>query len=290
MTAQNPRLGIALMILATMIFAIQDALSRHLAGTYNAWMVVTVRYWFFGLFVVVMALRAPGGLRRAIRTHHPVIQMARGAMLALEIVMVVVAFTLLGLVGAHALLATGPLFVTALSGPLLGERIGWRRWSAIVAGFVGVLVILRPGIDVISPTALLVLLAALIFATYQVATRYVGRRDGAMVSLFWTGTVGALVLTPLGLWHWQWMSGADWGLMGLLCLTGVLSHWLLIRTFEVAEASAVQPFAYLQLVFAALIGVNVFGETIALNVVIGAGIVVGAGLFTIWRSGKVAAG
>lgn len=285
-TAQNPRLGIILMITAIMIFAVQDALSRHLAGTYNAWMIVTIRYWFFAVAAVVLTARQPGGVMRAIRTRHPLVQTFRGVALALQIGVVVLSFTLLGLVGTHALMASGPLMVTALSGPLLGERVGWYRWAAISAGFVGVLVILQPGFAVISPAALLALGATVVFALYQVATRYVGQHDNALISLFWTGTVGAVALTPIGLWWWEPMISSDWALMAVLSFCGVLSHGLLIRTYEIAEASAVQPFSYLQLVFAALIGVNLFGETITANVVIGASIVVGAGLFTIWRTAR----
>ena len=104
-----------------------------------------------------------------------------------------------------------------------------------------------------------------------------------MVSFFWTGTTGAVVMTAIGIWHWEPMSAPDMGWMALLCCTAALSHWCLIRAYEVAEASAIQPLAYLQLPFAAMIGLFVFGESLRMNVAIGAGIVVAAGLFTLWR-------
>ncbi|MEL7167566.1 MAG: EamA family transporter, partial [Pseudomonadota bacterium] len=100
---------------------------------------------------------------------------------------------------------------------------------------------------------------------------------------FWTGTVGAVAMTGVGLWYWEPMVRGDWVWMGTLCLTGALGHWLLIKCYEVAEASAVQPFAYFQMVFAALVGLTVFGEALAWNVVLGAAIIVAAGLFTWWR-------
>ncbi|MFN3953834.1 MAG: DMT family transporter [Pararhodobacter sp.] len=286
MTEQNTRLGIWLMIATTFVFAMQDGISRHLAGEYNVFMVIMVRYWFFAAFVIAIARRKAGGIRQAARTRRPVIQALRGLILAAEVCVMVAGFVLLGLVESHAVFAVYPLLVAALSGPLLGEHVGWRRWVAIGIGFLGVLIILQPGFGVFQPAALIPLLAALMFAVYGLLTRYVAREDSAAVSFFWTGTAGAVFTTAVGMWFWEPMSATDWAWMGLLCLTAALSHWLLIRAYEVAEASAIQPFAYLQLVFAAALGITVFGETLRPNVALGAVIVVFAGLFTLWRARK----
>lgn len=282
-TAQNNRLGIALMSATALVFAAQDGISRHLASEYNVFMPVMIRFWFFALFVMALAARAPGGIRAAIHSHFPALQITRALLLALEICVMVAAFVKLGLIASHAIFTTYPLMVAMLSGPILGERVGWRRWSAIGVGFIGVLIILQPGYAVFSPWALVPFAASAMFATYSLLTRYVARKDAASVSFFWTGVAGALALTPVGLWHWQWMTAADWGWMGLLCCTAALGHWLLIRAYEVAEASAIQPFSYLQLVFVSVLALVLFDETLTLNVVIGAGVVVAAGLFTLWR-------
>jgi drug/metabolite transporter (DMT)-like permease len=280
---QNTRQGIWLMIATTFVFAIQDGLSRHLAGSYNVWMVVMLRYWFFAVFATALVARAPGGLRAAVRSNLPRIQIFRGVLLALEICVMVLGFVALGLVESHAVFATYPLLIAALSGPILGEKVGWRRWTAIAIGFAGVVIILSPGSGVFTVTALIPLAAATMFALYGLLTRYVGRVDSATVSFFWTGIGGAVVMTAIGVWHWEPMSAPDWAFMALLCCTAALSHWLLIRAYEVAEASAIQPFAYLQLVWASGIGLWLFGETLRTNVAIGAGVVVAAGLFTLWR-------
>jgi drug/metabolite transporter (DMT)-like permease len=277
------RLGILLMVATTFVFAIQDGLSRHLAEHYNVLMVVMIRYWFFAGFVMLVASRRAGGLRAAAATTQPLLQAARGLLLATEICVMVLAFVLLGLVKSHAVFVCYPLLVAALSGPLLGEQVGWRRWSAIGIGFLGVLIVLRPGFGVFQPAAAVPLLAATLFALYGLLTRRAARRDSAATSFFWTGTVGAVAMTAVGIWSWEPMVARDWGFMAALCVTGAFGHWLLIRCYEVAEASAVQPFAYLQLVFAASIGVLVFGEMITANVVMGAGLVICAGLFTLWR-------
>ena len=288
MTAQNIRLGIMLMIATTFVFALQDGISSHLAGKYNVLMIVTIRYWFFAAFVIAIARRQTGSVRKTAATTQPALQIFRGLLLASEICIMVWGFVLLGLVEAHAIFTCYPLLIAALSGPILGENVGWRRWVAIGVGFVGVLIILQPGITVFSPAAAVPLLAALMFALYGLLTRYAARRDRTATSFFWTGVVGAVALTPLGLWMWEPMIGSDWWWMIMLCITGVTGHWLLIRTYEVAEASSVQPFAYLQLVFASAIGLSVFNETLALNVAIGAGLVVSAGMFTLWRARSAA--
>jgi drug/metabolite transporter (DMT)-like permease len=190
----------------------------------------------------------------------------------------------LGLVESHAVFACYPLLIAALSGPVLGENVGWRRWVAIGVGFIGVIIILEPGFGVFDPRAVVPLASALMFALYGLLTRFAARKDSAATSFFWTGTVGAVAMTAVGIWFWEPMTGPDWAWMGLLCITGAAGHFTLIKCYEVAEASAVQPFAYLQLVFAASLGIVVFGEGIEWNVVLGATIVVAAGLFTLWRA------
>ena len=272
------------MCATSFVFAVQDGISRHLATEYNVLMIVMIRYWFFAAFVIAIAAHNEGSIRKAAATSQPIVQITRGLLLAIEICIMVFAFVKLGLVESHAIFACYPLLVAALSGPILGESVGWRRWTAIGIGFVGVLVILQPGVGVFSPFAVVPLTSAILFAVYGLLTRYAARRDKAATSFFWTGVVGAVGTTCVGVWFWEPMIGSDWFWMSTLCITGVTGHFLLIKTYEIAEASAVQPFAYLQLVFATSIGLSVFGEELEANVAIGACIVISAGLFTLLRS------
>lgn len=281
--SNNIPLGIMLMIATTMVFAVQDGLSRHLAENYNVLMVVMIRYWFFAAFVIALALRKAGGIRKAAATTQPAVQILRGVLLSAQICTMVLGFTILGLVESHAVFTCYPLLVAALSGPILGEKVGWRRWAAIGVGFIGVLVILQPGLRVVDPAAAIPLAGAAMFAVYGLLTRYVARRDNTATSFFWTGVTGAVVMTAVGVWFWEPMTPGNWLLMGTLCITGVTGHWLLIRCYEVAEASAVQPFAYTQLIFTVIIGLSVFNEVLRPSVVLGAGMIVAAGLFTLWR-------
>lgn len=279
----NVPLGILLMVGSTIVFALQDGISRHLAGAYNTWMVVMIRYWFFAAFVIFLAARSRGGLRAATRTEQPLLQIFRGLLLAGEVCVAIYGFTVLGLIQSQAVFICYPLLVAALSGPVLGEKVGWRRWVAIGIGLVGVMIILQPGGGVFNPAAIIPLISALMFALYGLLTRYVARRDTAATSFFWTGVAGAVMMTAIGIWFWQPMIGTDWIWMSILCVTGVLGHWLLIKCYEVAEAGAVQPFAYFHLIWASILGMTVFGEVLRDNILIGAALIIGAGLFTLWR-------
>ncbi len=285
MRARNTRLGIALMVLTTAIFALQDAISRHLSAQYNVMMVVMLRYWFFAGSVLFLAMRR-GGIARVARSHHLALQILRGVLLVAEICVTVTAFVLLGLVETHAIFAIYPLLVLAMAGPLLGERLSPRAWLAVLVGFAGVLIILRPGHGVFSPLSLIPLAAAFMFAAYGILTRHVSRQDSPLTSLFWTGIAGAIAMTLAGLWFWQDLRPIDWGWMALLSVSGVLGHGLLIRVYDLVEASTVQPYANLQLVFASVLGVVIFGDRISLHLAIGAAIVVFAGILAYANPGK----
>ncbi len=283
----NPGLGIALMITASLIFAVQDGISRHLAESYNVMTVVMLRYWFFAAFVIALSASRPGGIARVARTGQPGVQIFRGVLLAAEICVTVLAFVVLGLIETHVIFAIYPLLVAALSGPVLGEAVGWRRWSAIGVGFIGVVVILRPGLRVFAPEAFVPLVAAFMFALYALMTRKVGRRDRAETSFFYTGVAGAVAITLIAPFWWTPMqSAADWGWMLALCISGATGHYLLIKTYELAEAGTVQPFSYFQLGFVTVLGLTLFGETIDGWTIGGTALILAAGVYTMFRQAR----
>ena len=280
----NNRKGILLMIAAIAAFAVQDALSRLLAGKYNTLMVVMIRYWVFAAFVMILALRRPEGVRAAIRTRRPVAQALRAVLLVIEICVMVYAYTLIGLINAHAVFAVCPLIVLALSGPILGERLSWQRWATVGVGLIGVLIILRPGQGVFSWPALLPLITALFFAAYSVLTRLTARDEAFFPSFFWPASLGALLMTALGLPQWQAIQPADGAIFAAYAGISILSNWLLQKTYQVAEASAVQPFAYLHFVFIAILGLTFFDEALALPVILGAALIIAAGIYSLWQA------
>ena len=271
------------MAVTMLIFAVQDGISQYLAREYNVFFIVMVRYWFFALFVVILCSKQPGGLRKAISTKQPFLQVFRGALLALEVIVMITSFTVLGLIESHAIFSIYPLLVAALSGPVLKEFVGWKRWSAIFIGFIGVMIILKPSNNVFSLEAIIPLIAALMFALYSLLTRYAARQDTSMTSFFWTGIIGAVVMSVVGSGYWIALKPIDWAWLGLLCILACLAHYLLIKCYELSEASSLQPFAYLQLLFATIIGLWIFSEKLEVHVVMGALLVVLSGLFAIWR-------
>ena len=210
MTQQNARAGIWLAVVAMFVFAMQDGISRHLAEQYSVFMIVMIRYWFFLLFVMAVSKMRTGSVATTARTEQPLLQFFRGVLLAAEILVTVVAFTMLGLIEAHAIFAIYPLFVAALSGPILGGAVGWRRWVAIGVGFIGMLIILQPGLKVFSPHALIAVGGAMLFALYNLLTRLAAAKDSAATSFFWTGVGGFVIMTAIGPFFWEPMSGTDW--------------------------------------------------------------------------------
>lgn len=269
------------MLAAMLIFSAQDGISKHLAGHYSTVLITMLRYWVFGLTVVLILSRV--GFRKGLKSAQPKLQMFRGALLSLQIIIAIYAFHAHGLLETHAIFAFGPLLVVAMSGPVLGEKVGWRRWAAVGVGLCGMLMILRPGSQALSATMGIAIVAMIGFVIYGLATRKVAKTDGAMTSFYYTGLFGAITITMIGPFFWEWMTPTDSVLMLILSLTGMTGHYLLIKAFEAAEAAAIQPFAYLQTVFAGGIGVLWFGEPLSLWTVAGAAVVISAGLFALWR-------
>lgn len=286
--SRNRVKGIWLMVAAVASFAAQDGFSRHLATEYNTLMIVMVRYWVFAGFVLLLAARRPEGLRASFRTVHPWTHALRGVLLVAEVVVIVWGYTLIGLIESHAVFAVCPLLIAALSGPLLGERVGWHRWAAIGAGLAGVLIVLRPTSGVFTWAALLPLASALMFAVYSILTRGTARNEPVFAGFVWSAMVGALCITLLGLPKWEPVQGGDMVLLAVYCGLAILSHWLLTKCYEYAEANVVQPYSYLQIVFVTIVGIVIYDETLAPAVALGTAVIVAAGVYSLVSERKVA--
>ena len=279
----NVLLGIGLMVVTTFMFSTMDGVSRYLAENNNVFTIVTMRYWFVAIIIAISCLLVKDSFKKLLYTKQPFTQFSRGLILSLNNCLVVYTFTLLGLVETHAIIACYPLIVAGLSVPFLGEKFGWRRWTAIFVGFLGVIIILRPATNVISEGAIYALIGAIMFAVYLILTRYVSRLDTAITSFFWTGIGGSVTMTIISFFIWEDILREDLLWLLIMCLLSASSHFMMVKTLQVAEASVIQPFSYLQLVFGSIIGVTIFLESIDLMIVFGAIIVIGAGLFTAWR-------
>ena len=282
MRAAPPLTGITLMALATLIFAVQDATTKTLTVTLPVGQIVFVRFAAFFLFALLFAHRGDG-IRVAARSAAPARQVVRCLLMCSEIALFVFALRILGLAEIHALFSCFPLIVAALSVPMLGERVGWRRWLAVIVGLIGTLLILRPGSAVFDPYALIPLVCAVIYALYNLLTRQVSRHDRFSTSLLYFGAVGMLASLPFALLGWQAPTSHEWLFLGALCLTSISAHLMLIKALELTEAVVLQPFHYLILPWAMLIGVFVYGERLDAATLAGAAIVVGSGVYVAWR-------
>ena len=283
----NVLFGITLMVITTFMFSSMDGVSRYLAENNNVFTLVTMRYWFIAFVMIVTCLFIKNRVSDILNTNQPYIQFSRGVILSLNNCLVVYTFTLLGLVETHAIIACYPLIVEGLSVPFLGERFGWRRWMAIFTGFVGVIIILRPNTNVITEGSIFAIVGAIMFAVYLILTRYVSRSDTAITSFFWTGIGGTVTMSLISLFIWDNILKEDYLWLLLMCILSAGSHFMMVKTLQVAEASVVQPFSYLQLVFGSIIGVTIFSESIDLMIIVGSLIVIGSGLFTTWREYKI---
>ena len=280
----NVKNGILLITLATLFFATMDGVSRYLAETYNVFVINMIRSWVLAILVISISLRKKNGLKKVITTKQPYIQFIRGILLILAILIGVYSFTTLGLVQTHSILSSFPLIVVAFSGPILKEKIGIQRWMAVLFGFIGVLIILNPADFIISFDALLPVAGAFVLGFYTILTRKVSETDTSETSFFWVAMVGCAVMSIIGPFFWEPIFFKDWTVMALLCILSTAGHFLLIKAYENAEASVLQPFTYFQLFFASIIGIYIFNDKVTLSIFLGGSIVVASGIFAAWRN------
>ena len=282
--SDNPVLmarGIMMVLLATLMFACMDGINKSLVGDYSVVQILWIRYVFFLLFALLIARRR--GVRTVLQTQHLGMQLGRSVVLIVEKASFVVAWSYLSLADTHAIAAVSPLLITLFAGLLLKERVGLHRALAVGSGFVGVLVIIRPGVGAMSTAAAIPLIAASLFAAYQLMTRAVSRGDEADTSLLYSGLVGAVVLSLIGPFEWRPPTLVDWGLLLIVALIGAGAHFALISALKFAPASALQPFSYSLFLWAVLVGFVGFGNLPDLWTVAGGLVVIASGLYVIRR-------
>jgi len=274
--------GILLMILVTAGFAGTDACAKWLNLREPAMQTVSVRY--IGAFLLTLCFLNPRLHPGIARTRHPWLQVMRGLSLFAVSGFTFSALRLLPMTTVTSITFAAPLAVALLAGPILGERIGPRRVVAVVVGFIGVLVITRPGTSGFQPVMGLALAGAAFNAVYVLLTRFLSRSDSPQTIHFYTGLVTCLTAIPFCLFAWEKPASLQtWLVMGVISVLGAVSHWLMILAHRQAPASVLSPFFYTQLLFATVVGAIVFGNTPDLTTVVGGGIVIGSGLYLLYR-------
>lgn len=270
------------MVLATLVFAVQDAITKKLTVDLPVAQIVCIRFTAFALMAMVIAHRE-GGLRAAFTSAVPGLQCVRCLVMCAEISLFAYALRFLGMAQMHALFACFPLFVAALSVPLLKEPVGWRRWLAVFVGLAGTWIILRPGTTMFNHYALLPLAGAVLYAIYNLLTRRVSRVDSYATSLVYFGVIGAVSSGLFAIGQWQDISAQAAKQLGWLCITSIIAHMMLMKALQLTEAVVLQPFQYLILPWAILLGYVVFGETLDAYTLVGTAIVVGSGIYVAYR-------
>ena len=279
-----PVRGIAAMIAGAALLSMNDALSKHLAESYPIGQVLCLRQGSSLLFILPYALYlgGPATLRVVNRTGQGI----RGALFLATAILMVLGLSLLPIATVTAIAFAGPVFVAALSVPLLGEQVGWRRWIAVLIGFAGVLVIVRPTGAQFEWALLVPVAAALANALRDLYTRVVARTDSSISILFWSSaivSVAALASIPFG---WQPLTAAAvfWFL-----LTGAVSagaHFLMIEALRLGDAALIAPFRYTALIWATIYGFLFWGDLPGLWVIAGAGLVIASNIYMIHREAR----
>jgi drug/metabolite transporter (DMT)-like permease len=273
--------GIFLILGAGFLFTVMDAAAKHLSQSYSVVEIAWGRYLFATLSLPVILHRF-GGMG-SIRSKRLALQLLRSFFLLGSTVIFWLAVKFIPLADATAVGFVGPLMLTALSVPFLKEKVGLRRWVAVVVGFLASLIIIRPGFAMAQPAALLPLLSAAAFAAYAICTRLLSRNDSWATTFIWSSLLGLVVLSLAAPFDWRSPDLAGWLGLAFLGLIGSLGHLLLILAYARAPASTLAPFSYIQLIWSTVIGLVWFGNFPDGWTLTGGAIIAASGLYVIHR-------
>ncbi len=279
--------GIALMLVAILLFTVMDSIAKTLTATYPVQQVIWARYFF--QFALMLLLIPRLGIAGLLWTRRPLAHIARGLLLTVSTGCMIAAISVVPLADAYTITFTAPFLVTALSVPLLKERVGWRRWTAVAVGFAGVLIVFRPGAAAVDWALLLPLITAFCFALYQILTRKVSHdsRETAFMMLFYLAWVGTAVMSAVVPAYWQAVAPGDWVWMIGMGALGATGHLLLIRALTITPASLLSPFIYSQIVWALAIGYLWFGDVPTVWMLIGCTVIIASGLYVFYREALI---
>ncbi len=276
--------GIPFIVCATVLFVSLDTVGKLLTERLPLIQIVWARFVFSMAFVAPFFIFVPAN-RRYLRSDFLGLQLLRSFLLAAVTFLFFAAVAALPLPTVTAILFATPLLVVMLSIPLLGEKVGPRRWFGVAIGWAGVAIVLKPGFGFDWELALPLACAA-VNSLYQISTRRLSGRDSAMTTFFYTASVGAVALCFVAPFQWVWPTSGEWALLVAAGGFGAFSHLLLIKGYERSEASMLAPFFYLNLVWATLFSWTIWHTVPDLWTYVGAGVIGAAGLY-IWHRERV---
>ncbi|XAT59145.1 EamA family transporter [Rhodobacteraceae bacterium IMCC1335] len=268
------------MLGAVFLFTVMDAIAKQLTKEVGLIQTIWVRYTGQALLVFLIVLPR---LREVAKSQYPKLQLLRSVVLMAATCLFFLSISKIGLAEATAIMDINPVLITLGAFLFLGEKIGPRRILGIIASMIGALIIIRPGTDVFTVYAVLPLVAAVCYTTYNLTTRFVGNRESPWTSLLYSALFGAVVFSCMVPFFWQPVSLFSAGLMVLLSLCGTFSQLFLIRALAIGEASLLAPFAYVGLIYATIWGLVFFGEFPDEWSIIGAIIIAISGFYVWYR-------
>ncbi|MCX7383275.1 MAG: DMT family transporter [Alphaproteobacteria bacterium] len=272
--------GVLLLLAATLCFSITDVWAKILGEHIPVIEIGWIRYVTFLIAVLGVNIRQG---RMRVRVKYPVVQIMRGIMMVASMLLFIVALRYLPLADAAAVGFVSPLLITALSVPMLGEVVGLRRWVAIVVGFVGVLIVIRPGTGAFQPAAFLVLGSSLAWAFASIFTRRIAGREDTSATMLWTGVIGFVLLSIAVPFDFVLPSLPHLGLNIALGTLATVGQYWMIQAYRYAGAALLAPFSYIQLVWSTSAGYLVFDTLPDAQTLVGAAIIIASGLYTIHR-------
>lgn len=275
-----------MMLVGMSLFTFNDAIGKWLTADFSVGQLLAVRSLFALLMVAPLVLRA--GVRSVFTVHLPLLHLVRIACMSADVACFYSAVRWLPLADVMTIYMASPLFVTALSVPLLHEKVGWRRWLAVSVGFVGVLLVLNPMGTVTLVPSLLALTGSLVFSLGMVATRSLRDSGGLRLITFQMagGVVAGAVTLP---WTWVAPAGGEFALVAMLGGVAMLGHVAMNKSLQLSRAATVVPFQYVSIVWAVVLGILVWGDIPSTRAGLGAILIIGSGLFVFFREQTLAA-
>lgn len=283
--SRNNTLGILAMVAGIFCMSTMDALAKWLGESYSLSQIVFFRTLFAIPPVLVLA-HFSGGLR-LLKTRRPLVHLFRGICAGVAAFAFFASLRVLPLAEAWAIAFAAPLIVTALSGPMLGEPVGWRRWSGVLLGFLGVLIVVRPGMEAFQPAALLALATAVGYALVMITGRKYANTESTTALVFYTTLVPLALSASVLPLHWQTPEGGDWALFIILGTLGGMAMLLLTQAFRLAQAAVVVPFDYTAMIWSVGWGWLLWRELPDTVAWIGSGLIVLSGLYVVQRESQL---
>ena len=283
--AESPLTAILLLVTAMSVVPLMDGIAKYLTATYPVSQIVWARYFFHLVILLPLVLWHHG--RHGLIPQKPGVQVLRSAFLLLSTIFFFAAIALIPLADAIALIFVSPLIVTALSPLVLGEQVGLRRWSAVIVGFLGALIVFRPGLGVLQWGALLAIFAGSTYAFYVLMTRKLSGSAPPLVTLFYTALLGAAIMSAVMPFTWVQPSAGHLVLMVTMGAIAASGHFLIIMAFERAPASLLAPYGYSEIVMATVVGYVAFGDFPDQWTWIGVAVIVCSGIYISLRERRL---